>query len=253
MKASEGLSVLVTGGGSGLGEATARYFAARGGKVTISGRRAEKVRAAAAAIGANCHAVVGDVTKDADRKRMVDEAAAFGGGLDALVNNAANTAWGAITELREETVLDILNTNVVAGMMLTGLATPHLARRKGAVIFIGSIHTRRAFPGASPYAASKGAVQVLTKVLAAELGAQGVRVNCVLPGAVLTELNIRAGLLDQDTAAKRLEGLVPLHALDRIGKPEEIAEAIDYLVRAEWTTGAMLDVDGGLGLGKSKL
>ncbi|RME68119.1 MAG: SDR family oxidoreductase [Alphaproteobacteria bacterium] len=253
MKANEGLSVLVTGGGSGIGEATARYFAERGGKVTICGRRAEKIKAAAASIGGNCHGVVADVTRDADRKRMIEEAVAFGGGLDALVNNAANTAWGAITELQAETILDILNTNVVAGMMLTGLAAPHLAQRKGAVIFIGSIHTRRAFPGASPYAASKGAVQVLTKVLAAELGAQGVRVNCVLPGAVLTEINIRAGVLDAESAAKRLEGLVPLHALDRVGKAEEIAEAIDYLVRAEWTTGALLDVDGGLGLGKSKL
>ena len=253
MKDNQGLSVLVTGGGSGIGEATARYFAERGGKVTISGRRADKIKAAAAAIGGNCHGVVGDVTHAEDRARMIAEAVDFGGGLDALVNNAANTAWGPVTELQAETVLDIFNTNVVAGMMLTGLAAPHLSQRKGAVIFIGSIHTRRAFPGASPYAASKGAVQVLTKVLAAELGAQGVRVNCVLPGAVLTELNIRAGVLDAQSAADRLNAMVPLHALDRIGKAEEIAEAIDYLVRAEWTTGAMLDVDGGLGLGKSKL
>ena len=108
---------------------------------------------------------------------------------------------------------------------------------------------RRAFPGASPYAATKGALEALTRVLAAELGPKGIRVNCVVPGAVLTEINQRAGLFDDDAAKARLEAMAPLHALGRIGTVAEIAEAMDYLVRAEWTTGAILDVDGGLGLG----
>ena len=134
-------------------------------------------------------------------------------------------------------------------MMLTGLCTPDLEQQKGAVVFIGSIHTRRAFPGASPYAATKAAVQGLTRVLAAELGEKKIRVNCLLPGAVFTEINQRAGLMDDETALQRLEGMSDLHALGRIGTTEEIAEAMAYLICAEWVTGAMIDIDGGLGLG----
>ena len=134
-------------------------------------------------------------------------------------------------------------------MLLTGLAVPHLAGRQGAVIFLGSIHTQRAFPGASPYAATKGALEALTGVLAAELGSQQIRVNCVRPGAVFSEINQRAGLFDDEAARQRLEGLASTHALGRIGTAEEIAEAIEYLACAEWTTGAVISVDGGLGLG----
>ena len=133
--------------------------------------------------------------------------------------------------------------------MLTGLAKPHLAKRAGAVIFIGSIHNRRAFPGASPYAATKGAVETLTKVLAAELGAFNIRVNCVAPGSVFTEINQRAGIFTDEEQRARLEGIAKMQPIGRVGKAEEIAEAIEYLIRAEWTTGALIDVDGGLGLG----
>ena len=101
---------------------------------------------------------------------------------------------GPITDLNEDKLLDLFHTNVISGMMLTGLAVPHLEKSQGAIIFIGSIHTRRAFPGASPYAATKGSLESLTGVLASELGEKKIRVNCVLPGAVPTDINIRAGL-----------------------------------------------------------
>ena len=90
MREIKGMSVLVTGGGSGIGEGVARLFAARGARVTISGRRKDKVDAVAASIGAACRAVVGDVTQQADRQAMLDAALAHGGKLDVLVNNAAN-------------------------------------------------------------------------------------------------------------------------------------------------------------------
>lgn len=251
MKPVEGLSVLITGGGSGIGAGAAHYFATRGARVTISGRRLEKIEAVAAAAGPNCTAVAGDATNAADRTRFIEMALDHGKGLDALINNAGNMLRGPITELDEEAVIDVFRSNVVAGMMLTGLAVPHLAKRKGAVIFIGSVHTRRAYPGASPYAATKGAVEALTRVLAAELGPQGIRVNCIVPGAVPTEINIRAGLFTQQEHDERMKAIARDHPLGRVGTPEECAEAIDYLVRAEWTTGAALAVDGGLSLGLS--
>lgn len=252
MREISSMSVLITGGGSGLGEGAARYFAARGARVTICGRRAEKAAAVARDIGPLCRAIGADVTRGEDRRRLIDTALAHGGGLDLLVNNAGNMYRGAITDLDEAKLLEVLNANVAAPMLLTGLAVPHLEKRRGAVIFIGSGHTRRAFPGASPYAATKGAVEVLTKVLAAELGARKIRVGCIVPGAIPTEINIRAGLFTADEHDARMAAIAPLHALGRVGTAEEIAEAIDYLARAEWTTGASIVVDGGLALGLAK-
>ena len=249
MKTLEGMSILVTGGGSGIGLGTARYCVERGAKVTICGRRPETIEAAASALGSHCKGLAADITVAADRQKLLDTALEHGGKLDALINNAGNMYRGPITELDEQALQDIFHTNVIAAMMLTGQCTPHLAKQAGAIVFVGSIHTRRAFPGVSPYAATKAAVQGLTRVLAAELGEQKIRVNCLLPGAVFTEINQRAGLLDDETALQRLQGMSDLHALGRIGTTEEIAEAMAYLICAEWVTGAMIDIDGGLGLG----
>ena len=243
------MSVLITGGGSGLGEGAARHFASKGARVTITGRRADKLAAVAADLGDACRVVAGDITIDADRRAMVDAAVEHGGGLDVLLSNAGNMYRGPIDQLDEQELLDIFHTNVVAGMMLTGLAKPHLAERQGCVLFVGSVHTQRAFPGASPYAATKGALETLTGVLAAELGPDGIRVGCVRPGAVFTEINQRAGLSDDATAKARLDSLSPAHVLGRIGTSTEIAEAFEYLACAEWTTGWVVTVDGGLGLG----
>jgi 3-oxoacyl-[acyl-carrier protein] reductase len=243
------MSVLVTGGGSGIGEGIARHFCSLGALVTISGRRADKVQAVAASIGHACRAVAGDVTVAADRQAMADAASEHGGGIDVLVNNAGNMYRGPLAELDEAQLLDVFHSNVVAGMMLTQTCLTALTAAHGAVIFIGSVHSQRAFPGASPYAATKGAVETLTGVLAAELGPQQVRVSCVRPGGVFTEINQRAGFLDEASARARLDGLAPAHALGRLGTVTEVAEAVEYLARAEWVTGNVLTVDGGLGLG----
>lgn len=181
---------------------------------------------------------------------MVETALDHGGGaIDTLVNNAGNMYRGPLAELDEDQLLQVFHSNVVAGVMLTQACLPALTEARGAVVFIGSVHSQRAFPGASPYAATKGAVETLTGVLAAELGPRGVRVNCVRPGGVFTEINQRAGLFDDAAARARLEGLAPAHALGRLGTVVEVAEATEYLARAEWTTGSILTVDGGLALG----
>jgi NAD(P)-dependent dehydrogenase (short-subunit alcohol dehydrogenase family) len=250
VRAIGGLSVLITGGGSGLGEGAARHLAGRGALVTIAGRRADRVQAVAESIGPRCRAVSGDVTVAADRAAMVAAAAEHGGDrLDVLVNNAGNMYRGPLAELDERALLDVFHSNVVGAMMLTQAALGLLVAAQGAVVFVGSVHSQRAFPGASPYAATKGAVETLTGVLAAELGPHGVRVSCVRPGGVFTELNQRAGLFDDATALARLQSLAPAHALGRLGTVTEVAEAIEYLALAEWVTGAVLTVDGGLGLG----
>jgi len=243
------MSIIVTGGCSGLGFGMAKKFSKAGAKVTICGRRREKVKKAQDDLGSNVLSIVADVTKENDRIKIINSALEHGKKIDALINNAGNMYRGAIEDLNQDKLLDIFNTNVIAGMMLLGIAKEYLVKTKGSNIFIGSVHNRRSFPGASPYAATKGALETLTKVLAAELGKDKIRVNCVVPGGIFTEINQRAGLFDDDTAKKRLEDMASIHALGRIGTPKEIAEAVEYLICSEWTTGAVLDVDGGLGLG----
>jgi 3-oxoacyl-[acyl-carrier protein] reductase len=252
MRAVKDMSVLVTGGGSGIGEGTARLFAAHGAKVTITGRRREKIESVAASIGPACRAVAGDVTKQADREAMLTAAVAHGGGkLDVLVNNAGNMYRQAVGQYTEAFLREAFETNVISAMMLSSMAVPFLEKTRGAIFFLGSTHTRRAYPGATPYATTKAAVEGLSRVMAAELGRRQIRVSCVLPGAVSTEINLRAGLFTPEQSEARYKAIANDHALGRIGTAEEIAEAIEYLARAEWVTGVALEVDGGLGLGVS--
>ena len=249
MRDIAGMSVLITGGGSGIGEGTARHFASRGALVTITGRRPGPLQDVAASIGKRCLGVAGDVTKEEDRQRMVEAAVGHGGGLDALLSNAGNMYRSEVPDFDEQQLLDIFHVNVVGGMMLCRAAHTHLKRSQGCIVFVGSVHTQRAFPSASPYAATKGALEALTGVLASELGRDNIRVGCIRPGAVITEINVRAGLSSAEEQKERLEGMGKMHALGRIGTTTEIAEGFEYLVRAEWTTGNVLTVDGGLGLG----
>ncbi len=252
MRAIEDMSVLVTGGGSGIGEGIARFFAAHGAKVTISGRRADKLAAVADSIGPACASVVGDVTSQEDRQAMLDAAVAHAGRLDVLVNNAANMYRQPVEAYTEEHLREAFEVNVISAMMLSSMAVPLLAQTKGSIIFIGSTHTRRAFPGATPYATTKAALEGLTKVMAAELGPKDIRVGCILPGAVITELNTRAGVFREEEVEERYKAVAGLHVLGRVGTCEEIAESVAHLACAEWVTGVAMEVDGGIGLGVSR-
>ena len=242
-------SILITGGATGLGFAMAKRFSKKGAFVTICGRRKEKIDEAVSNLKVNSIGIVADVTNEEDRDRIINQTIEHGGKIDVLINNAGNMYRGNIDELEESKLIEIFNSNVISGMLLLGKAKQYLKETEGVNIFIGSVHNRRAFPGASPYAATKGALETLTRVLAAELGKDKIRVNCVVPGAIFTEINQRAGLFDDDQAKKRLDSMAKIHALGEIGTPEDIAEAVEYLISARWTTGAILDVDGGLGLG----
>jgi NAD(P)-dependent dehydrogenase (short-subunit alcohol dehydrogenase family) len=253
VRATEGMSVLVTGGGSGLGEATARRLVAHGARVTICGRRAEPLAAIAADLGAGCLAVTADISDTGQHAALLEQAIAHGGGrLDAIVNAAGNMYRGPVDQLLESELTAVFQSNVIGPMILLGAAKKHLAETGGAIVFFGSVHTQRSFPGASPYAATKGALETLTRVLAAELGPAQIRVNCVRPGAVFTQINQRAGLSDDAEALQRLKDMSSSHALGRIGTPEEIAESVEFLLGAEWITGSVLTVDGGLSLGTTQ-
>ena len=143
----EGSSILVTGGGSGIGAGTARYLAQRGAKITICGRRKHKIEEVASSIGSNCQAIEGDITVAEDRESIVEAAVTHGDGLDALVNNAGNMYRLPLESIAEEGLLDIFHSNVIAPMMLSSLCIPYLTDSEGSIVFLGSIHNRRAFPG----------------------------------------------------------------------------------------------------------
>ena len=156
MRSLEGMSILITGGGSGIGADCARRFCHQGARVTISGRRLEKLEAVQTELGDLCQVIQGDVTAEADRARMLETALEHGNGkLDALVNNAANMYRQPVEGYTEAFLQDAFNTNVISAMMLSSMAVPHLESTQGAIVFVGSTHTRRAFPGASPYATTK--------------------------------------------------------------------------------------------------
>jgi len=247
------LSVLVTGATSGIGEGIARHLVALGHLVTVVGRRADRIDTLGRQLGERVRGVVGDVADAADRARMVDAAVAHGDGLDSLVNNAGIMYRSPLTELDAARLHDVFDVNVIGPLLLTGLAVPHLESAPGGyggcVVFMGSVHTQRAFPGAAPYAATKGALETLTGVLAAELGPKQIRVSCIRPGAVPSEINVAAGLATVEENLERLQGLGPAHALGRIGTVTDVAEATAYLLTANWVTGSVLTVDGGLSLG----
>jgi NAD(P)-dependent dehydrogenase (short-subunit alcohol dehydrogenase family) len=240
----EGRSVLVTGGGTGIGAAMAQKFAAEGAKVTVTGRREGPVKAVAAEIGG--HYVAGDVSVPEDAARMVEGAVSAHGGLDVLVNNAGVARYASL----EETTDDLFDWHVAINLrgpfLMTRAALPHLLEKRGSVINVSSTLAVRGLPRASAYGASKAAVHGLTLHWAAELSPQGVRVNCICPAVV--ETPIFDTMMPPEQVPKMLEELKSIHPVGRIGQPEDVAAAALYLASddAAWVTGTILTVDGGV-------
>ncbi len=238
-----GKSVLITGGGSGIGEGIARRFVAAGATVTISGRRQPPLEALAKELG--CHWVSGDVSVAADADRMVAAAVDAGGGLDILVNNAGVARFLPLTDT-SEAVLDLqLSVNVKGPYLMVQAALEHLKTARGNVLNISSTLAVRGLAGATAYGASKGAVVSMTHHMAAEFAPYKVRVNCICPAVV--ETPIFETMMPKEAVAGALDGLVAVHPLGRIGQPEDVAGAALYLAGpdAGWVTGTILMVDGG--------
>jgi len=244
MKRLEGRSALVTGGGTGIGEAIARLFAAEGAKVTVTGRREGPIKTVAAEIGG--HYVAGDVSVPADAARMVEGAVSAHGGLDVLVNNAGVARYAPLGETTDDLFDFQMNINVRGPFLMTRVALPYLLERRGSVVNVSSTLAVRGLPRASVYGASKAAVHGLTLHWAAELSPQGVRVNCICPAVVDTP--IFATMMPPEQVPQMLEDLKAIHPVGRIGAPNDVAAAALYLASddAAWVTGTILTVDGGV-------
>jgi NAD(P)-dependent dehydrogenase (short-subunit alcohol dehydrogenase family) len=241
-----GKTALVTGGNSGIGLATAKAFIDQGARVAITGRDQATLDQAAASLGPNVLALRADTTDAEATAAAIRTAVEAFGNLDIVVANAGvsgNTPVGGTTAEQFERITSI---NVTGVFLTVQAAVPYL-RKGGSVILIGSVHELLGAPGYSAYAASKGAVRAMSRVLASELAPAGVRVNVVSPGATRTPIWSRNGR-DPDVLAK-LEPRVALAVPSaRISEPEEIANTILFLASDEATniSGAEIFVDGGM-------
>jgi len=240
---------VVTGASSGIGRAAARKLAADGFHVLAVGRDAkalERECADIAAASGRAAAFVADVTSPGAPAAIVERARAVLGGIDALVNAAGVIASGSVTDTTDDGWDQMMDVNVRAPFRLIRAAAPALVERRGAVVNVSSVAGPRAFPGLASYCVSKAAVDQLTRCAALDLAPQGVRVNAVNPGVVVTNLHRRGGM-DETKYAAFLERAQSTHPLGRPGTPEEIAELIAFLLspQAAWITGDTVTVDGG--------
>jgi NAD(P)-dependent dehydrogenase (short-subunit alcohol dehydrogenase family) len=248
----EGKLVVVTGASSGIGKATSEAFAREGAKVALVARRGEVLNETVSSIasaGGTAMAVAADVTREEDRKHIVNSVVNAWGGLDVVVNAAGIIGFGTIENTTLEDWQEMFDINVVSVFRLTQLALPHLIERKGNVVIVSSVTGVRSFPGVLAYCSSKSAVDQFARCTALELADKGVRVNAINPGVVVTNLH-RAGGLNEDSYEKFLEHSKTTHPLGRVGNPEEVAALILFLASedAGWITGSTLPIDGGRNL-----
>lgn len=247
--ADSGLSgrvAVVTGGGRGIGREIALELARAGAHVAVN-YFGEPERAAATvadieALGVRACALPGDVGNAADVTRVMDEAAATLGSLDILVNNAGVQTWTPFLDVTEDEWELVIRTNLKGCFLCTQAAARQMRTRGGGVVInIGSGCNKVPFPGLVAYTASKGGIEMLTKVAAVELAPHRIRVNCVAPGAVEVERT----RLEMDDYAGTWGSVTPL---GRVGTPEDIARTVRFLASDDsaFITGQTIWVDGGL-------
>lgn len=238
-----GKVAIVTGGGSGIGKAIAAAFVREQANVVICGRDAKKLERATEELGPPSLAITADVSDDAAVAKLVDEAVRKFGRLDVLVNNAGVLLPGTAESLSDEQWGQTFDTNVRALWKLSCAVLPHLRRAGGgSIINIGSVLSFLGARNRVAYAASKGAVLAMTKAMALDHAAEKIRINCICPGIIETEL-VAAFNLDEKARKQR----IAMHPAGRFGQPEDIAGLAVFLAsdEAAWITGAAFPVDGG--------
>jgi NAD(P)-dependent dehydrogenase (short-subunit alcohol dehydrogenase family) len=243
----DGKTALITGGTSGIGEATAERFLAEGARVAIVGRDHARGSAVARRLGAEF--VASDVSQQARVAAMVEDVIARFGRIDVLVNNAGIINFGSVVDASVADWDQLMAINVRGVFLTSRYVLPHMIRRGGgSVINIGSNLGLVGTRGAAAYATSKGAIVQLTRAMALDHVADGVRVNCVCPGTIETPLvqRQRVGRTPEheQQAAERVKLRFPL---GRIGQPNEVAGIVAWLAsdQASFVTGAIYSVDGG--------
>lgn len=244
-------TVIITGGGTGIGRETALLFAEEGANVVIIGRRVEKLREvekASRKLGPEIDYLVNDISDEDRCKAIVEYTVEKYGHIDILINNAGILLPGATHEISSLEWDKTFNVNVRGMWLMSKYVLPHMMeQRSGAIVNTSSVIGLKGFSGVAAYATSKGAVAQLTKCMAVEYARYHIRVNAVCPGFVDTPL-VNEGYLeraeDRDDA---IEFMKSLHPLGRIATAKEVAQAILFLCEdnSEFITGHLLPVDGG--------
>jgi NAD(P)-dependent dehydrogenase (short-subunit alcohol dehydrogenase family) len=245
----DGRVALVTGGGTGIGRATALRLAEEGAAVALSGRRRDVLEETSKAIadaGGRALSVPGDVSLEDEADGVVSETVEAFGQVDLLVNNAGSIRRNVLLhELSTERWDEQLAANLRSVFLVTRAALRHMLELQGdrSIVNVASTFALAAGPGVAAYTAAKGGVISLTRALAVEYASSGIRVNCVCPGIVVTPL----AYVDRPRFEKQKEEFARLYPLGRLGEPEDIAAAIAYLASADagWVTGTVMTVDGG--------
>jgi len=245
----QGKIVLISGGTSGIGLATAKLFLDVGAKVALLGRSKQRGKEAIQVMDAGERVIYvsGDVSRLADCQQAVTQVKDKWDGLDILVNSAGIYLEGAIEDMTEEQIAAVLDINVKGTYYLTQAAMPLLKASQGNIVNVASDAGVHGNYYCSLYCASKGAVVMFTKALALELAGFGVRVNAIAPGDIMTPLT-EAQLKAAPNREKALREMASVYPLGRIGTAMEAASAIRFLASREagFITGTILSVDGGL-------
>lgn len=240
-----GKTVLVSGGGTGIGLGAATRFANEGANLVITGRREDRLKAACTALGSRASYVVGDVTSRDDCARMVSETLKRHGRLDVLVNCAGVIGNGGVSDTPPAEFDRIMQANVYGVYHLAQAAVPALKETKGNIVNISSVTGTRPYGNLLAYCASKAAASMMTQTMALELAPFGIRVNAVEPGVVRSELHrVTNAVTDYDAFLERAK---QTHPLGRPGEPSDVSGAIAFLASddAGWITGECMKVDGG--------
>ena len=246
-----GKTALITGGGTGIGRACAVLFAREGAKVAVAGRRAEPLAAVAAELsgaGNQAFAVTCDVTKSAEVERAVQSVVARFGRLDVVVNNAGAVLAATAEETSEADWDRLLGINLKGTFLVSRAVLPELRKAGGGVIInIGSVLGLVGMKQRAAYAAAKGGVTLLTKAMALDHAHEGIRINCICPSLVETELIRELFSVVPDPEAQRRQRIAQI-PLGRLGRPEDVAQLALFLASEEssWLTAAALPLDGGL-------